>query len=1478
MQQGDDPDVWAIDAVLAAGPLELAERLVHCPIFANDNARFESLVQVWRRALRGVLRPVVLEKVRAAIVEPESVPRLAMYAIAQGATTIADHELLLSVLRWTGVNASDAQVEELPVGDWLAQPLPVIVESITHLCANRRLMRYPSLRATVCALVLLGRVPCDAHALAQIAEGLAQAADVRIEAIRCAVAEYSLAALLTWGMAPAKFRQWLFARLPLITDWSEWHGEPAPHDPESTAALRKLVTHLCSVLRWVAAQSEGSSDDRADIQACLSAISGLAWRNPSRWTLPFLEGDGQGTPVALDELDPLRASPCWRAGQWLAAEGWLPSTELPPHADLQQAATRAIVDLVFNEVPPADLDRIATALGQALGTPAPREEGKLAESPWLQVFEAIARTVDAPWIPVWSTSITYDHKLFPDRLDTYLKRLRKRLVQVADEIGWHPELLDISVNLAAVLGDDELSEEGQEYLLIPALATMDPAIVTNVPNHQTWPPMLQPISIARTVPRALASAVGSWEICERGMLWQICRDMCRPSQDPRWWESVRVFREVVRATALYNTKPRVIWYKRESAETLVEAALAPINLLLDDSPRKQDFDQVADETNVNPDSSYVRLKACLNANPRPELLQWAVEEVAGRNPKYALWLLKPLIANRRWDLLHYLLNGLYGEETDAEQNWLSGFRLPEAAGPASAEPALRWPARVEAALGLGPEEELIYGVGELAQHSISGTLFQEGRILSYREQIHLAENWEDQLRKLFHQEGTDQKELARTLLTIALLSGSQEPARLAEQLVSESGEALEAELGPELLWVGRAVAPGLVRDERIFRFARSGRGLNVLTTLGAWDAVRLHLQSCAGKEPAGTHSTDPLLQWYHACGSLGLDEQLTCLQIYNEMAPRLLAARAVNAGLAPEVGAAALMPVHNVSSSLKFSESSLAEHLVRAAQSTRPDLVRAWFQALLIEAAYGPDRKQDLDCIRTVCRCAGAWLTVEPDALFRDPWLSFLKALSKQLGTRSVWNAFFGGVGMCLGREFGADRGRWIVRDDSGALLALAESLAEYGTSSDAEFFWNRLLEGSASPWLAIRACASFLGGETSADARRLAQKFAALAWLQAQGRDENREPRFLANLVAYAIQAQSETVLTDIAKAVAQDIPRAAALGRVALDTFLQHVRNVEPDQQASADGDLQAWTLSDIMYIEGLGTLFAALVQESAYPPGDAEDMGRYDHGWHDTGIRDDLGWLTSLLKEIFNPDQPQPLLTWVADWLTRIPPDRDADGRVCEGIVSAMEQHPGELPDVYQPLRDFAIAVLQVFQGDPRQRFDLALKLIKAQYRIADCLRIVDSSLDTLVQWGYVDGFLAQVAVVCARELPGSDLAQRYLSQVTAADKRFLAEDEVAELQGMPLHKRLAQLNRAPQASEVVQRMVEICGKMLDQLGDLNQDALGTLAPILTRLSPDHRRLHEQIAGAVSDLLQPQELITLHDAAERVRRLAQLLAVQP
>ena len=70
--------------------------------------------------------------------------------------------------------------------------------------------------------------------------------------------------------------------------------------------------------------------------------------------------------------------------------------------------------------------------------------------------------------------------------------------------------------------------------------------------------------------------------------------------------------------------------------------------------------------------------------------------------------------------------------------------------------------------------------------------------------------------------------------------------------------------------------------------AKSGRGLDVLVSLGDWEAVRLHLQSCAEGRSARLPNEDPVLKWYRTCKSFGFDEQLICLQIYNKIAPQLL--------------------------------------------------------------------------------------------------------------------------------------------------------------------------------------------------------------------------------------------------------------------------------------------------------------------------------------------------------------------------------------------------------------------------------------------------------------------------------------------------------------------------------------------------------------------------------------------------------------
>jgi hypothetical protein len=362
----------------------------------------------------------------------------------------------------------------------------------------------------------------------------------------------------------------------------------------------------------------------------------------------------------------------------------------------------------------------------------------------------------------------------------------------------------------------------------------------------------------------------------------------------------------------------------------------------------------------------------------------------------------------------------------------------------------------------------------------------------------------------------------------------------------------------------------------------------------------LHLQSSATSTTTRSSTEDPLTEWYRACESFDSAQQRACLQIYNEAAPQLLGTREANEALDLLAGdEIPLLPVSRISSTLAFSEHALSQPLVKAAHLGNTGLVREWFRAVLIEAQYGPDRKMELDRLETLYRCAGVWLAGEEDLDLRAAWIESAKELARVFNTRSIWNSFFGGVGMCLEEKFGDAAQYWLVREDYGAVLALAEELTEYGTSRDAESFWRGLFEEHSSPWLAIRACSACLARGRHQEWPALTKEFCSMAWQLAQESPEIGEPRFLANITEHAIRAENPVVLQLISDHVAEGRDRAASLGRIALDVFLGSVADSETDRQAGEGEQVGHWMLVDLPHITGIRKLINTLVDQAAAPP---------------------------------------------------------------------------------------------------------------------------------------------------------------------------------------------------------------------------------------------------------------------------------------
>lgn len=256
---------------------------------------------------------------------------------------------------------------------------------------------------------------------------------------------------------------------------------------------------------------------------------------------------------------------------------------------------------------------------------------------------------------------------------------------------------------------------------------------------------------------------------------------------------------------------------------------------------------------------------------------------------------------------------------------------------------------------------------------------------------------------------------------------------------------------------------------------------------------------------------------------------------------------------------------------------------------------------------------------------------------------------------------------------------------------------------------------------------------------RSLARKFIALAWQSAKAAGELSK-EFLADLVERAVQTRTELVLQSVEGPIRHDRLQLAALGRIALDVFLEEV------QAGSQRGAV--WRLIDLKG-RALEWAVTALVEESVggVEPG---DLGEYNYAWSESNrdIGSGLGWLAALLKALLDTTAVPELLTWLGTWITRVAAFQDKDGTIGT-IVSEWLAKADVVPPASGPLLDFAMDSILGRRMKLSVQLKLARGLLKAGYRTEDCLRMLDknpSAAGNYRHWG-----MTEAAVICGETLP-------------------------------------------------------------------------------------------------------------------------------
>jgi hypothetical protein len=1411
----NDPAAEVINVLFSTAPTELVERLFNLPLFEETRQRWSALVHLWGRSGQDRHRAAVMDAING---DPEAATANASSAVEAAVYTAAaagDGEMLLAACGWLGRCAVPLDAEKILHAN-IAERLPDLApRAVRLLRVNHRMKNGLPLRVSVCALMLDGSPSAEAEFLALGAE-LAAAADVSLHDVQRSMAEYLGLWGDVWSMTPPRFREWLSVRLAFVLPAF------ADADEDGQAILRQLTVNLCTALRWVATQEPREAGNQGVVGECLSAISALAWRQPAPDLPRFLEGGKRASPVA--DIDPLRASACLRTANWLAQQGRLPHGGKLSTDDVDWAAIREVLRLVFAPSDEAELARLDKAFASAWGQPATDRFESVSRSPWLPAYRAIADAAGQPWQPSWEPDLGSQFHPLPERLTSYLKQSHERVLKAVKRHGWHPALLDLGVNLRRMLPERTIKDDDTVGLVLKALEEMDPEVLARCPSDMSGREPFLPALQARLVPGPLAEALAFLELNEYGILEQVVEDLCRPGK--QWQESVRRFRDELRRLVLSTPRP-VVWYRRKtrSPGELLGRPMAALNLLLDDEPTPADLEKVGSNLRV--------MEKCLSANPRLGLLAWAVEEFRGYRDEYRRWLFRPLLLGRHWDLLARFLERPAGEDADL----LRGFRLPEIAPPSAL--SREWSDVLAEGLGMGPAEGIIYRLPELARQMLAGKPFDDPYVQRHRDVARLNPGWEDAVRAALQMEHARPHEVVRTLLAVSLFTGKAEPAMLAGEM------EIDRDLGSEFLWVGKAAVPALLTKERIAAVAESGDGLDALVALGEWDAVRTHLRAQAARA-LESERDDPLLGWYRAAAEFEPAEQSACLDIYLNLAPALLARRG-SSPIAPHD----LTPFRAVSQSLKYDGHTLPNPVIAAAKSGDSRLARGWMRAVLFEAANGPKRQADEDCLKTLCICAGAWLTTEWDEEHRKIWLAFVTGVCNELSPRALWFALFRGAASVRGDRLLDEVGRWRLPDDSQALLALFEVFTEHGGLSEVKQCWDELVERSRWPWLICqRACDALLDRREAPGFLELAREFLDLAWRRARDFGEEGKKDLLANLVKRAIWSRAEETLKDIEAAVRPDRPRTAALGRIALDVFLDEVRPGRSWVLADLQGPTLAWAVT-------------ALVEE-AVAGEKASDLGEYNHTWSEShlGIDSGLGWLAVLLKTVFNADPNDKLLAWLGSWLPDVPADRDTDATVGKAVLNWASKEDAVLPDG-GPLLDFAMRSLLGRRKDLSDQMSLIRCLLKASHRIDDCLNKLDEMLAVgdSPHW-----MLTKAAVVCGETLPDPTVAERYLRQL-GSEERALAEERIAKTRGESVAARIDRLLAAPRTSQIVERLRELITEALRGLKTASEADLQAIGPETARQLADSPRLDESLAWALSELLSPAEAARLRGHTEHL-----------
>jgi hypothetical protein len=345
--------------------------------------------------------------------------------------------------------------------------------------------------------------------------------------------------------------------------------------------------------------------------------------------------------------------------------------------------------------------------------------------------------------------------------------------------------------------------------------------------------------------------------------------------------------------------------------------------------------------------------------------------------------------------------------------------------------------------------------------------------------------------------------------------------------------------------------------------------------------------------------------------------------------------------------------------------------------------------------------------------------------------------------------------------------------------------------------------------------------------------------------------------------------VLSAVSKVVASDLTRASSLGRIALDSYFAHFALKDKNSKEIARKETD-WPLVSFLENQSISDFISAMIQGSSEQSEESQRIAPYQHTWDNPRLQSRTQWVVVLIDEISKRNHLVELSTWIATCIKRLNPLGDKDWQVAQRIVKLVHDLPGESRTERENLLDFAISSAAIENGTTDKLDDLILDLIGTRYRVADTLKILESSLEERSKTSYVDGMLAKVATASAELFPEESIADNYLAKMRLPADRAVAIDQVAQRRNRPSLERLRNLQRAPQGREVLERTVSLCENLTDKLTELSTEELSAFGGALIRLVPTHPNLYRHLGIRMSYLIGEDELTRARADEERLPTL--------